>query len=130
MDILFNFKTHTEQLLHDYESLWMQWSKPPHFEVTSERFRKLIEFCSQKMNQISHDIAFKDPILHSHYIWTPKSFDSSRTIYFRKQFSITSPIAKARLQAIIGNVGIIYINGQRVGKVSSRFSQSILKVTT
>ena len=73
LDILFNFKTHTEQLLHDYESLWMQWSKPPHFEVTSERFRKLIEFCSQKMNQISHDIAFKDPILHSHYIWTPKS---------------------------------------------------------
>ena len=57
-----------------------------------------------------------------------KVFDSSRTIYFRKQFSITSPIAKARLQAIIGNVGIIYINGQRVGQVSSRFSQSILKL--
>jgi hypothetical protein len=120
------FLGHAQTMFHEYERLWTSCAKRPNLETSIARFRQMIKFCKNKITQIDRNVAWEPAFLPSAYIWSPDKYSKPRTRYFRKAFIIEGEVTEAKIQAIVGNYGKIYVNGHYVGEVLSRWSQSIL----
>ncbi len=120
------FKQKIQDLLIEYERLWKSCAKEPNLQYPLTKFKNLYKFVEEKEKQIENNITFINPLLPSAYIWTDEGISYPKSRYFRKEISIEGKILEAKIQAIIGNFGHVFINGGYVGSVSSRFSLSIL----
>ncbi|MBA7525628.1 hypothetical protein ES705_17781 [subsurface metagenome] len=120
------FKHKIQDLLIEYERLWKSCAKEPNLQYPLTKFKNLYKFVEEKEKQLEKDITFINPLLPSAYIWTNEGISYPKSRYFRKEIHIEGKILGAKIQAIIGNLGNISINGEYVGSVSSRFSLSIL----
>jgi len=120
------FKNKIHNMLNEYEKLWKLCAKEPHLQYPLTKFKYLYKFIDEKEKEIDNNITFKNPILPSAFIWTKERISHPKSRYFRKEFNIEGKILEAKIQVMIGNFGNVYVNGEYIGTVSSRFSLSIL----
>ncbi|MGV9172018.1 MAG: family 20 glycosylhydrolase [Promethearchaeia archaeon] len=115
-------------LMVRYELLWTRSAKRPCLDANLELFEFLIDCYDKKIKQLKDKVYFKDPYLPSEWIWAKEKTCPPKPRYFKKRIQIESSIEKAVLQSICCNQGLIYVNGQLVGEVLSRYSLSILPI--
>ena len=115
-------------LMVRYELLWTRSAKRPCLDSNLTLFEFLIKCYDKKINQIEEKIYFKDPYLPSEWIWAKEKRCPPRPRYFKKRINIKDSIKKAVLQFICCNYGKVYVNGECMGEVLSRYSLSILPI--
>ncbi len=123
---LFDLKELAGEIFKKYEKLWEACAKRPNLDYPLERFQRLISFIEEKITEIDNNIFFKNPMLKSKYIWTSKGFSAPKIRYFRKIVEVEGNMADAKIQVIAGNIARVFVNGQYIGQVKSRFSLSIV----
>jgi len=121
-------KEKTIYLKEKYEKLWLRAAKRPNLDVILNLFDFLINCYTEKNNQIQEKVFFKDPYLSSEWIWARETKSPAKPRYFRKIIEINQPVKQALIQGISSNDMKIFVNGEYIGEVFSRFSMSILPI--
>ncbi len=111
-----------------YEELWLSAAKRPCLEVNLNLFDFVIECYDKKINELQQGIFFQTPYLPSEWIWVHEKYCPPLPRYFRKIIHLNKPVKQAVIEVLASTFMNIYINGDKVGNVSSRFSLSILPI--
>ncbi|MHA1395175.1 MAG: family 20 glycosylhydrolase, partial [Promethearchaeota archaeon] len=128
IQIIEDFISFAEPLTKEYERLWLFTAKRPILDYNLDRFKKIIEFCKSKIQQIKNDQLFVNPFLKSEWISSNLIKDPPIHSYFRKTFILDDEPYNAKLLAIAGDYCKIFINGNLVGDVISRLSLSFVPI--
>ncbi len=123
-----DFKVKLERLKNRYQELWLRAAQEPCLDVILTLFDYLIKCYDEKAKQIRKGEYFVDPYIPSEWIWVNEKVCPPEPRYFRKVINIEKKVKKALIQGIAGNYMKIFINGEFIGDVKSRFSLSILPI--
>jgi hypothetical protein len=118
-----------EQLAKDYEKLWLRLAVREGLEYPMAHFQVLQWYYDRILEDFAQSIQPHTRQLSSHWIWrtgkrNSASWGNHQWFYFAKPFICEKPIKRAIVQAIAGDHLNVYLNGQFIGEVLSRFSLS------
>ncbi len=122
-------KKHITYLKKRYEELWLCSAQRPCIEANLAHFDLVIKAYQEKIEQLKNNIKFENPYIPSEWIWVKESKNPQKPRYFRKVIEIDQKVKKAVIQGIAGNFMEIYVNGEPIGTVLSRFSLHIIPIT-
>ncbi len=126
--IIENFIIKAENLMSNYETLWLHCAKRPVLDFHLGRFRNMIRYCKEKIDQIDSEIYFKNPFLKSEWLISNNFILPPGATFYRKVFQLKFKPKKAKLLAMAGDRCIIFVNGKQVGDVVSRVSLSFVPI--
>ncbi|MGV9200231.1 MAG: family 20 glycosylhydrolase, partial [Promethearchaeia archaeon] len=121
-----------KKLQSEYEKLWLQQAVRQGLQYPLHRFEILKWHYKRSKSGLKEQKTPKMHQLKSHWIWRSgrrfyPSWGNQEWFYFYKTFTIPSKkIKKATCQGIAANHLKIFINGEKIGEVLSRFSLSPL----
>jgi hexosaminidase len=111
-----NLKGQLENLLLDYEKLWLKMAKPDGFRSIKQQYLWLIQFYNDKIHELSERKKWEDPNIPSESIYLKdKENDSVHTTSFKKVILLKDKVQEAHIQVIAGTYCEIYINGSFIG---------------
>ncbi len=110
-------------LLDEYESIWMSTAKKDGFEAIKIKYLWLIEFYSEKIEEINNKKEWINPNIPSETIYLDsKNKHQVDTVFFTKTFKIQEEIKSAYMQVIGWNFAKLSLNNKLVGHVITRQS--------
>jgi hypothetical protein len=110
-----------ENLLLEYEELWLKMAKPAGFKSIKQQYLWLIQFYSDKIIELSERKKWEDPNIPSESIYLKdKKNKSVSTTSFKKVFKLSENVQEAHIQVIAGTFCEIYINESFIGNVITR----------
>ena len=116
-----NLKSQLENLLLEYEELWLKMAKPDGFNSIKQQYLWLIQFYSDKIEELSERKRWENPNIPSETIYLKGNKDYSvSTTSFKKLINIKDKVREAYIQIIAGTFCEIYINESFIGNVITR----------
>jgi len=110
-------------ILDEYESIWMKTAKKDGFEEIRIKYLWLIEFYSEKIEEINSKKEWINPNIPSETIYLDsKNKHQVDTVFFKKTFEIQEEIKSAYVQVIGWNFAKLSINNKPLGHVITRQS--------
>jgi hexosaminidase len=116
-----NLKSQLENLLLEYEDLWLKMAKPDGFKSIKQQYLWLIQFYDDKIHELSERKKWEDPNIPSESIYLQdKKNDSIHATSFKKVILLNEKVKEAHIQVIAGTYCETYINGSLIGYVITR----------
>lgn len=115
-------------LMVRYELLWTRAAEKPCLDVILDRFTFLIDCYDTQIEKLTNKQFEMGKYLPSEWIWANEKKCPPKPRYFKKTIELSEKPKKAVLQAMGCNHLKLYINGELIGEVISRFSMSILPI--
>ena len=107
-----------------YEKLWLQCAKQEGLGRILTKFDLMINAYQQKLKEIKKGLKWSNPFLPSEWIYPKGARIGVDDSYFvRYTFNLNIPkdfIRRAHVQLVGNDYAILYVNGQKLGSVSSR----------
>ena len=116
-----NIRDELNNILEEYEQLWMKIAKPDGFSSIKQQYLWLMQFYEDKIQDLKENKDWKDSNIPSESIYVKdKKSKSHNTISFKQSIKIEEEIQDAHIQVIGGTFCEIYINESFIGKVITR----------
>jgi hypothetical protein len=110
-------------LLKEYDFLWKNVAKKEGFDLIKTKYLWLLEFYTNKIEEIKNDNDWQDPNIPSETIYLDaKNKHQISTTYYKKIINISEEIETAYLQVIGGIFAKVSVNNNHVGHVITRHS--------
>ncbi len=121
MEDIKNIRDELNNILDEYERLWMKIAKPDGFSSIKQQYLWLMQFYEDKIQDLKENKDWKDSNIPSESIYIKdKKSKSHNTISFKQSIKIEEEIQDAHIQVIGGTFCEIYINESFIGKVITR----------
>ncbi len=116
-------KKELNNLLNEYETLWLNIAKEDGFESIKRKYLWLLKFYDEKVEEINSEREWTNPNIPSETIYLDsKKKHQIHTTYFKKTIEIDGEIESAYLQVIGGTFAKISLNNNHIGHVITRHS--------
>ena len=116
-----NLKEDLNELMENYQALWLGCAKKKGFESIKQRYFWLLNFYDNKIKEIEENREWEDPNIPSETIYlNAKKRHEIHTTYYKKEILIENEIKNGYLQCIAGTFSKIYINSSYIGHVITR----------
>ncbi len=116
-------KRELNELLKEYETLWLSVAKEDGFESIKRKYLWLLKFYDEKVEETRNRSKWRDPNIPSELIYLDaKKKHQIHTTYFKKTIEIDGEIESAYLQVIGGTFAKISLNNNHIGHVITRHS--------
>lgn len=114
-----------------YSKLWLALAVPEGLEYPDHRFEVLNWYYERSIEDLEQNIKPQHTQLKSEWIWKNGlrwkwNWGNREPNFFAKKFTVDKKIKSAKLQGIANNYMDIFVNGEHIGEVFSRFSLSQL----
>jgi hypothetical protein len=110
-------------LLEEYELMWMSVAKKEGFDSIKTKYKWLLEFYKNKIEEIKNNNGWQDPNIPSETIYLDaKEKHNINTTYFRKIITVSEEIETGYLQVIAGTFAKVMVNENHIGHVITRHS--------
>ncbi|MFX1502286.1 MAG: family 20 glycosylhydrolase [Promethearchaeota archaeon] len=114
-------------LVDEYEFLWLKCAKEEGLEPVKRLYSWLIDYYSEKIEDIQNNINWINPNIPSELIYLDnEALGSVHTTYYKKIVNIEGEIESAYLQVIAGIFAKIYINNSYIGHTITRHSFNVV----
>ncbi|MFX1594537.1 MAG: hypothetical protein ACFFBK_00575, partial [Promethearchaeota archaeon] len=126
---LMSLKEELNNLLKDYEILWINCAKKEGLDTIKQKYDWLLKFYDKKIEEIKTTSKWQDSNIPSELIYLDaKNLHKTYITYYKKVISIDEPIDYAHLQVIAGSFAKIYINNKYIGYVLTRRSLEFVTI--
>jgi hypothetical protein len=116
-------KRELNDLLKEYETLWLNVAKEDGFESIKRKYLWLLKFYDGKIEETQNRSKWRNPNILSELIYlSAKKKHQINTTYFKKTIEIDGEIESAYLQVIGGTFAKIRLNNNHIGHVITRHS--------
>ncbi len=116
-------KGELNELLKEYETLWLSVAKEDGFESIKRKYLWLLKFYDEKVEETRNRSKWRNPNIPSELIYlNAKKKHKINTTYFKKSIEIDGEIESAYLQVIGGTFAKISLNDNHIGHVITRRS--------
>jgi hypothetical protein len=116
-----NLKAELNDLIEEYQVLWLNCAKKEGFKSIKQRYYWLIKFYEDKIEEIKQNRDWQDPNIPSETIFlNAKKRHQIHTTYYKKELNIYDEIKRAYIQCVAGTFAKIYVNNSYVGYVITR----------
>ncbi len=116
-------KRELNELLKEYETLWLNIAKEDGFESIKKKYLWLLKFYDGKIEETRNRSKWRNPSIPSELIYlNAKKKHQINTTYFKKTIEIDGEIESAYLQVIGGTFAKISLNNNHIGHVITRHS--------
>jgi hypothetical protein len=116
-------KKDLHSLLDEYKFLWSSCAKNEGFDSIKIHYLWLNKFYNDKIEQLSNNIRWENPNIHSELIYLDaKELHKVHTTFYQKVINIEGKIETAFLQVIGGTFAKIYVNDTYLGYTITRNS--------
>ena len=116
-------KRELNDLLKEYETLWLSVAKEDGFESIKRKYLWLLKFYDEKIEEARNRSKWRNPNIPSELIYlNAKKKHQIHTTYFKKTIEIDGEIESAYLQVIGGTFAKISLNNNHIGHVITRHS--------
>lgn len=116
-------KIELNELLKEYETLWLSVAKEDGFESIKRKYLWLLKFYDEKIEETRNRSKWINPNIPSETIYLDgKKKHQIHTTYFKKTIEIDEEIESAYLQVIGGTFAKISLNNYHIGHVITRHS--------
>jgi hypothetical protein len=119
-------------LRSEFARLWKLTNKPDGLDLLLDRYDRQSAYWQEKISEVERGDFWIDPEIESSWIYHPsltptvKDSGKTQTAYFRKEFNASIPLRSASLQLIGDTYARVWVNGNVIGEVFARRSNSLI----